>query len=94
MQNVMRCVKIVSFIAKMISETNSKVCSKCPLSAWVPKNRNYTLYNTLSVSNNDSALSSKALGKANITSVRDRKREKETTIYCTSVLTWVPFFLF
>ena len=63
------------------------MCSKCPLSACFPESRKYTSYKTFLVSNNDSALFSKALGKANITCDRDRKREKERTVYCTSVLT-------
>ena len=67
MQDVMRCVTIAFYCSQKITDNNSIMCSKCPLSTCVPTNRNYSFYKTFSVSNNDSALSSKALGKANFT---------------------------
>ena len=55
------------------------MCSKCPISIRVPKNKNYTFYNTFSVSNNDSALLARPWGKPVLPEIetgRQRKREQ------------------
>ena len=85
-QDVMRCVKIdFIFSPKKISETNSNMCLKCPLSTCLPKNRNHTFTSNFQFQTMNQHFLGKFLGR-DITWDKDRKKKKVNNLLHICIL--------